>query len=333
MSTPEKLTPAEIAEIKKRVAPIVAKTTIQSLRAWLKTRGLKSTATSKDDLVNRVTSLISKKELEESTLEAALIGFEEATGKRIYLFKLENLPLGAVASWIPTRLAEFSIPPPSQRQLAGTRSKPMSPVYSELNGDVLRVKWTEVQTEVKIDPQTDERISNEVEKKIIFIADFKKKVAELRLDPPENRHSYEDANWKSTPDAYYSAYKQRAADIVGDPFVKPDLRKVIAALVEEEEPRVVRIHIDNHTNQGDLRYNVKSRKDIRDNSEWRAAWKQYGSTWAWDSQSFFWLPEPSGKRLNRELFSHLDAIEGFIKVNANCSDEEVEYAVSQVRAR
>lgn len=73
--------------------------------------------------------------------------------------------------------------------------------------------------------------------------------------------------------------------------------------------------------------------DIRDDEEWRNAYKAYGHTWAWDSQSFHWVPEPSKKRLHRELFSHLDAIEGFMKVNADCSDEEVEYAISQVRAR
>jgi hypothetical protein len=55
MSTPEKLTPAEIAEVKKRVSPIIAKTTTQALKAWLQTRGLRASATSKEDLANKVT--------------------------------------------------------------------------------------------------------------------------------------------------------------------------------------------------------------------------------------------------------------------------------------
>lgn len=72
---------------------------------------------------------------------------------------------------------------------------------------------------------------------------------------------------------------------------------------------------------------------MRDDPEWKAAYKAYGHTWAWDSQSFHWLPTPSGGKLQRELFSHLQAVEGFLKVNADCSDEEVDYAVAQVRAR
>jgi len=247
---------------------------------------------------------------------------------------LNDVPHGPVASWLPKRLADLSIPQPSERQLSGKRPKPMTAVYSALDKNVLRVKWSEVQTEAKLDPKTDERVTKPVEKQVILIVDFDNKIAELRLDPPENRHSYEDVEGRSTADAYYSAYKQRAAEIVGGALEKLELAGVIKALVAENDPRVVRIHLDNHTNQGNFKWNVKASKlDMRDDPEWRSQYEKYGHTWAWDSQSFRWLPEPSEKRLHRELFSHIDAREGFIKVNMNCSDDEVEYAVSQIRAR
>jgi len=37
--------------------------------------------------------------------------------------------------------------------------------------------------------------------------------------------------------------------------------------------------------------------------------------------------------LNREVYSHIDADNGFIKVNADCSDKEVTHVISQIRAR
>jgi hypothetical protein len=333
MSTPETPTEAEIAATKSRISPIIAKISGPGLKAWLKTRGLSSTAPTKDDLANRVTKLVTDGELDEAALEAALIGFEESSGKRIYMFHFEK---SSDLSWpsLAKRMADLSIPQPSSRQLGGDRSKPMSAVYSTFENDVLRIKWAERQKKVTLDEQTDQPQTSFVEKRIVLTADLKGGQAELRLDPPENRHTYEDAGGRTTEAAYYGAYRQRCEDILGVTLEKTDLVGVIKSLVAEETPRIVRIHIDNHTNQTNFKYNVRaSRLDMRDDPEWRAAYQAYGSTWAWDSQSFHWLPAPSNGALRRELFSQLNAEEGYLKVNADCSDEEVEYAIAQVRAR
>ncbi len=186
---------------------------------------------------------------------------------------------------------------------------------------------------MRLDAQ-DNPVYTRVEKRSVLVADLSKGVAEIRMDPPELRHSHTDPTGKATEQAYYAAYRQRCADILDAELKKAELAKVIKALVAEEKPRVVRIHIDNHTGQTNFKWNVRaSRLDIRDDPEWRAHYKEFGHTWAWDSQSFHWLPEPSNGHLRRELFSHLDAVEGYLKVNADCSDEEVEYAIAQIRAR
>lgn len=97
---------------------------------------------------------------------------------------------------------------------------------------------------------------------------------------------------------------------------------------------MVRIHIDNHTNQSNTKAKTHCRRlDIRDDEDWRENYQKRGYSWAWDSHSFYWLPEVSSGFLTRQLYSHIDAEEGYVRVNADCSDEEVNYVVSQIRAR
>jgi hypothetical protein len=172
-----------------------------------------------------------------------------------------------------------------------------------------------------------------VQKRAVLIADFAAGTAELRLNPPENVHSYEDASGRPTAPAYYGAYLQKARDVLGCKVEALELRPVIKSLVEQENPRVIRIHIDDHTNQKNYKTKTSGpRADVRDDPDWQLAYKKNGSTWAWDAQSFYWLPKVSSGFLTREVYTHIDAEEGFAKVNADCSNDEVEYVVSQIRA-
>jgi hypothetical protein len=332
MDKSKQATPEQIAGIKQRILPVLKNVSTRAIKAWLKTRNLATTGSTEDQLASRVAKHIAEGAFAETVLEEALIGFEESSGKRIYLFTFEKNGSNP-APWSSQRLSALSIPPPTKRKLAGDHPKPMTAIYSETDGNVLRVKWSEEHTDVKLGAE-DKPVYTSVEKRIVLVANLKRLTAELRMDPPEARHSYADAYGKMTEQAYYSAYRDRAAEVLDTALQKAELGRVIKALVAEEKPRVVRIHVDNHTGQTNFKWNVRgSRIDIRDDPEWQAHYKQFGHTWAWDSQSFHWLPEPSSDHLKRELFSHLDATEGYLKVNADCSDEEVEYAISQVRAR
>jgi hypothetical protein len=171
------------------------------------------------------------------------------------------------------------------------------------------------------------------QKRIVLIADLSAKTAELRLNPPENRHSYRDPGGGISPEAYYRAYIAEARRLLNCDLLSLDLRPVVRKLVKEE-PRVVRIHIDNHTNQGNTKFKTISAKaDVRDDPDWGLGYNNSGQTWAWEAQSFYWVPKTSSGFLTRELFSQINADEGYIKVNADCSDEELNYVVSQIRAR
>lgn len=321
-------------EIRARIKPTLDKVAVKGLRAWLKAIGLSSAAYTRPTITDLVAEEIAEGRLAEGALEKALIGFEEASDMRVYLYRLDELPQATVKNWLPTRLLLAGFALASFRTFAGEKRKPMSPVYAELESHLLRVKWAEQHESLKIDDKTAKVVRTPVDRRIVLIADLSAKTAELRMNPPENRHSYEDAAGRTPADLYYQAYFDKVRDILNCTLLPLEWRPVVRKLVEEEDLRVIRIHIDNHTNQSNTRAKThSSRADVRDDPDWKLAYQKNGASWAWDAQSFYWLPKVSNGFLTRELYSHIDAEEGYVKVNADCSDEEVNYVVSQIRAR
>jgi hypothetical protein len=321
-------------EIRARIKPVLDNVAVDGLRAWLKSIALPSAAYSRAAITDLVSNQIAGKQLAEDALAEALIGFEEASDMRIYLFRMEDLPSGKPERWLPTRLVKAGFALADSRIFAGEKAKPMSPVYARLEGGLLRVKWAEQQQRSKMNERGDGVVLTPVFKRVVLIADFMDGIAELRLNPAERIHAYEDAGGRMTAEAYYQAYFDKAADLLGCRLAPVDLRSVVRALVEEENPRVARIHIDDHTNQSNYKTKTTGpRADVRDSPDWQLAYTKSGNTWAWDAQSFYWLPKVSSGFLTREVFTHINAEEGFIKVNADCSDKEVTHVISQIRTR
>jgi hypothetical protein len=322
-------------EIKKRIQPILSNVAVEGLRAWLRTIGFSVPRLTRAGITDLIVKHIAEGKLTESALESTLIGFEEASNMRIYLFHFdEDADPASAKSSLTSRLKNLGIPITKQRIFAGDRKAPMSPVYALADGNDLRVKWAEEQTRVRLNPEATELVKENLPKRVVFAADYRAKIAELRLNPPENNHSHSDAGGRTTADGYYRAYTQKASDVLGCKLVPLELRPVIKSLVEQLEPRVVRIQIDDHTNQKNYKSKTTGpRTDVRDDPDWQLIHKKSGETWAWDAQSFYWLPKASSGFLKREVYTHINAEEGFITVNADCSDEEVEHVVSQIRAR
>jgi hypothetical protein len=322
-------------DIKKRIKPILDNVAVDGLKAWLRTIGFSVPRLTRAGITDLIVKHIADKRLAEAALESTLIGFEEASNMRIYLFRFADdaHPTTAKQS-LSTRLQNLGIPVTDSRKFAGDRKRPMSPVYAHIEGSFLRVKWAEEQTRVRLNESATDVVREEVSKRIVLVANYHARTAEVRLNAPENNHTYSDAGGRATAEAYFRAYIQKAAEVVGCNLVSTELRPVIRSLVEEEEPRIVRIQIDDHTNQKNYKNKtVGARADVRDSPDWQLMYKKYGETWAWDAQSFYWLPKASSGFLTREVYTHINAEEGFITVNADCSDEEVEYIVSQIRAR
>jgi hypothetical protein len=304
------------------------------LKAWLKAIGFRVPVVSRKTVAEFIAGLIAEGQLAEDALEVALVGFEEASDMRIYLLHLDAADVKAAKNSVAARLKNLGIPITNTRKFAGDKTSPMSPIYAVVEGNLLRVKWAEQHTMVKINASGTGLDEKPVQRRAVLVANFAERTAELRLNPPENKHAHTDASGRMTADAYYNAYLQKADDVLGAKTDFLDLRKVIKSLVEEEDPRIVRIQIDEHTNQKNYRTKTTGPKlDIRDSPDWKIAYNKSGETWAWDGQSFYWLTKPSSGFLKREVYTQINAEEKYVKVNADCSNDEVEYVVSQIRAR
>lgn len=320
--------------IRKRIEPTLNNVAVEGLRSWLRSVDLPSAAYSRAAITELVAKQIASSQLDEAALEVALIGFEEASDMRIYLFRMDEAPTGKPEKWLPTRLLKAGFALAKSRTFAGEKVKAMSPVYAHLEGGLLRVKWAEQQEQSKMNERGDGVIRKPVFKRVVLIADFLTGNAELRMNPADRIHSHLDGSGRATAEAYFKAYADRAAEILGCTLTPADLRVIIRRLVDEKKPWTVRIQIDNHTNQSNYKNKTTGpRADVRDDPDWQLMYARNGESWAYDAQSFYWLPKVSSGFLTREVFSHINAEEGFIKVNADCSDKEVTHVISQIRAR
>jgi hypothetical protein len=141
-------------EIRHRIKPTLDKVAVRGLRAWLRSIDLSSAAYTRQTITDLVAREIAEGRLAEAALEKALIGFEEASDMRVYLFRLDEIPRGDVNSWLPKRLLTAGFALATGRVFGGNRVKPMSPVYAELSGKLLRVKWAEQQVSMKLNEKT-----------------------------------------------------------------------------------------------------------------------------------------------------------------------------------
>lgn len=172
-------------KIRARIKPTLDKVAVKGLRAWLKAIGLSSAAYTRPAITDLVATEIYEGRLAEGALEAALIGFEEASDMRVYLFNLEEPPKGGILKSLPDRLLSAGFALSSERRFAGEKTRPMSPVYAQLEGNFLRMKWAEQHQHLKLDERTGKVASDDVDRRIVLIADLKENVAELRMNPPK----------------------------------------------------------------------------------------------------------------------------------------------------
>lgn len=154
--------------------------------------GLQS-STSRPVIEQLVAQSIATGELVESALEFALIGFEEASDKRVYLFNLSEVDADALSKSLASRVGSQI----GHRKFSGDSVKPMTPVYAQFVGSDVRVKWTEEHTEIKLDDM-GEPVRKPQKKNIVLVADLAQKTAELRLDPPENYTPHQKMAWENS---------------------------------------------------------------------------------------------------------------------------------------
>jgi hypothetical protein len=113
--------------------------------------------------------------------------------------------------------------------------------------------------------------------------------------------------------------------------LKPtDIRNALRSLVETE-PRVIRLESKDFRTASNTRVRFSSKTDVRDDGDWQVMHAEGGDSWAYDKEYVHWLPATSNGRLSREVFTAIDGRTGKLRVEADCHEEELEYAISTIR--
>jgi hypothetical protein len=312
------------------VRQLVKNVSAASVKSWLKSQGLTSSASNREQLENKIASLIDTGELTVNKFRDAVIGIEESGGKRVHLFEVPDTDLDPAK--IRAALKKANLQLSNDRDFAATAAK-TTLVYILLTDNELRMKWSENHQKPETDLDDMTVKLKPVKKVVVFRFHIEPKRAEIHYDNPEIRHPHGPSKGACPPSLYFDYYRTLVEELLEIKLVPSELRGVLKQLIEETPP-VAKVKVQDHTNQQGNRIRVSARKnDVREDKDWQAMHTQNGQEWAYDSHSFYWISAASKESLKRDLFSALDADEVFVRVPADCNEEEITYAIEQIRKR
>lgn len=316
----------------RQIETTIADVSIAAVRAWLKARGLPHSAGTRSQLVDRLSKLLQAGRISEAELNEALASFEEASAKRVSIFTLDPGALDELRNEeaLAARLRRSGTVLSPQPTPAPRRPPSPTLVYVLRRGPQIRAKWAETQTKVEVDLARGRLLRAPVVKIAVLAADTGSGMVQVRHEKPERLHGHKGSD--GSPDArlYTAFYLAKATEILGGQLRPVDLRSALRSLVETE-PRIVAIRLNDFRTAVNSRVRFASRADVRDDADWKAMHAEGGDLWAHDSEHVYWLPEASGGRLERRVFTAIDAKAGRLRVEADCHERELEYVVSRIR--
>jgi hypothetical protein len=314
---------------RNQIASLLENKSIAAVRSWLKSLDLTHSANTKTELTERVFGLLNEGELTEEEFRRGLLSLEEASAKRVFLFGVE-CPENADEHFLES-LRRARVGLDDNPRLAPNLPRNPTLVYVTKHGRVIRAKWAETQESVEPDIERARFVRNKLTKVIVLIADLEARTAQLRFDKPEAIHSYKDGDGNTDDNLFFGHYVNAAASLLGMNLAPTDVRSALRSLVETV-PRIIRLESKDFRTGSNSRVRFSSKTDVRDDGDWQVMHAEGGDAWAYDREFVHWLPATSDGRLSREVFTAIDGRTGKLRVEADCHEEELEYAISTIRA-
>jgi hypothetical protein len=332
---------------RQKIARVIADVSIAALRSWLESKGLQHSAGTRDAMVDRLGKLFDKGKLADEEFIEGLTGIEEASAKRIFLYRvgeesLAQLSPGAFGEHL-TKLnlklsphAILAARNPGKPELVYVlQQEEIRTKWAETRtrveqGKEIRAKWAETQTRVEFDVVTQEFHNTKVTKVVVLSAETNPGLVQLRCDKPENLHGHRDEHGNPSQHVYQDYYRQQATKLLGVDLTPVELRPALKSLVETV-PHIVRVPLNAFRTGANSRVRFAAKNDVRDDDDYEAMHDEGGASWAHDRESVFWLPSASNGALTREVFTDIDARNSSLRVDADCHEGEIRYAISRIR--
>lgn len=318
-----------VADIRK----ILGTYSVASVRNWLRRCELPHSASTRDELAERIHGLIKDSKLTRDGLQAAMIGIEEASSKRTFLYRIPNSD--SARARIRKQLTDLGVVLAVDRVAASHPKRTPKLVYVIDTSHETRAKWTELHKRLTPDKKHRKWKEEYVPKIIVLIVDKKTGVIQLRCDHPDDEHEHVDINNNPTDDAFYRFFRERAENLVGHGFEPVDLRSSLEAVLKAN-PRIVRTsYAVDETEDGGHTKRAQKRKDrdVRDLAEWQLV-MQNPMPRTFEEAPVRWLKEMSGGALHREVYSYIDsyidAANGLVRFDADCYEDEIDYVLGRL---
>lgn len=304
-----------------------------AVKHWLRVSELEYSAGNTDEFYQRLSKLLESGKLMIDDLQAAALEIEENGGKRVYLREFRNFEFLSDRERFRNHLNNqgLSLSDMPNRSIKTPPEPTLNYVFwSERH---VRIKFSETHVNLDVDYESQQFIPRRVTKFALALMDSDSGFIQIRLDPASQVHIHKDTRTgQSDAGQYEQFYFNQFLNILGgQEFELCDLRDAAERLVNAT-PRVFRLPYELVRTGANSRQRYSSRTDVRDDPARQGAAAADSQNWVFENLSGYWLPEPSEGKLQRELFMELKRKPAMIRFLADCLADEVEYALSRIRA-
>lgn len=321
----DKITREQLERIVGHVSQIAVK-------HWLKVSELEHSAQNTDEFYQRLSKLLEAGSLTIESLQSAALEIEENGGKRIHLRKLKGFEALSDRDKFEKHLSAqgISICDMTNRSVKMPPETTLNYVF--WSEQEVRIKFSETHIEFNIDYESREFVEKKVTKFALALVDPNSGFTQIRLDPPGVVHIHKNPQTSESDSRVYEQfYFSRFLQILGGQELELyDLQEAAEWLVNST-PRIFRLPHELVRTGANSRQRYSSRNDVRDDPARKGAAAADSQNWVFEKLSGYWLPEPSGGKLKRELFMELKRRPTMIRFLADCLAAEVDYALSQIR--
>jgi len=301
-----------------------------SIKAWLKTKDLKSTFDNRTSLITLLSELIDSDEISEAELIVAIARIEEYSGHTIYFFQCDS-SLNSVEDFKNhmknEKIKYVNIAEPAL--LKPEHPKVNYASYDEIS-NCIYVKFTETQIKVKYDAENNSYTRIPVTKVNVISLNLKTGVVSLRLNKPERVHSHKK-NGRSSKNQYMDYYKAKATKLFKfKRYEAFDLFILINNL--ESKPDVFRLKNSDVVSDdlgGGKFYTSSKGTDVRDTAMYELMnEKLQDEIIVSQIKGYILKSDENGTKISRDIYVTLDGKASTLTYLSDCLPIEIEYALS-----
>jgi hypothetical protein len=312
-----------------QVEKILGRYSIASIRTWLKSQKLTSTASSRIDIAKRVHGLLENGKVDLETVIDGLIGIEESASKLVYVYQID--PTKANLERIDQQLLAIrTLLSPERSPASEVKTTPRL-VYAINDAAGFRAKWAEKQARLVANHTTRTFNETPVTRVVVLALDKKTGVVQLRYDKPLDVHTHKiDGHIRDQ--AYFSYYKEQAENMIGLPLEPRELRPGLQKVLLSEPPIVIPVVVEHLAEDGGTNKSGHRKKggDPRKTKDWIEMHKPGAQPRTYESSPMRWIPEMSDDNLIRPVLCTVDGRTSTVRFDADCHEAEVNYVLAKL---